>query len=260
MKLHLILFVIFSACCFSLQAQTPATSLVEEEEEVDTIYYEEEPVIFQQKLIVHSEKQVKFYLSGYASLFANHNYYIPCDGWESRVDQYKTTIDPSLNYGAGITLSYAPHKIILSGGLDYSVIREVFHYTDEENYSFESHNHFNYIDLSLTAGYWMGRDNKIASMIFSGGATYNYLLSQSGLIFDVKNAGSVIDVSDSEKLRTHQYSLTASCKFILSPQHRIKYTLEPYYMGSIATITQDKYPYLQYYNRMGLRFGVIFSM
>ena len=260
MKLSVISFFFFLACGFSVQAQTPASIISEEEEEIDTIYFEEEPVVFQQKLVIHSEKQVKFYLSGYASSFANYNYYIPCEGWESRLEQYKTTINPSLNYGAGITLSYAPHKFVVSGGLDYSAIREAFSYTDENGTSFQSKNHFNYLDLSLTAGYWMGRDNKRASMLFSGGATYNYLLSQSGEILDVKNIGSVINVADSEKLRASQYSLTASCKIIFSPQHRVKYTLEPYYMASIATITQNKYPYLQYYNRLGLRVGIIFSL
>src|SRR6478735_2415688 len=255
-----LLSLIFCFCCVSIQAQTIPSVIIDEEEEVDTVYMIEEPLVVEKSLVIHSEKTVKFYLSGYAAAFSNFNYYIPCEGYEERLTQYKATIDPSMNYSAGITLSYSPNKIIFSGGLDYSAIREKFEYTDNDGIAYSSNNQFNYLDLSLTAGYWMGRENNRTSLIVSGGASYNHLLSQQGMIYDAKNKGSVIDVASSEKLRPGQYSLTVSCKLIFKPQSRMKYNIEPYYMGSIATITQDKYPYLQYYNRVGIRFGIMFSI
>ncbi len=256
MKLRRLFAILF---CFStslVNAQTPSAGSTQ----YDTLYVQQSPVVHKRNTVIRTEQQVKFYLSGYASLFKNYNYYIPCEGWENRLNLYKGTIDPALSYAIGLNLAYAPHKFVLTGGIDFAQIREKFNYTDESGNSFSNTNQYNYLDVNLTGGYWMNRTNNWLSLIMSGGVSYNYLLGEKGNIIDVNNVNEVISVSSSEKLRPNQFSITASCKFIFKPQSRIKYTVEPYYMGSIATITQAKYPYQQYYNRVGLRFGLMVSM
>lgn len=252
----LLTFPISFLCFTSLFAQTPVVT----DTPTDTVFVQGDPIVQNQALVIKEEKTVKFYLNGYANVFANSSYYEPCPECVEFLDTYKSALTPQASYGAGISLLYAPGNWVLETGIDYALIKEKFNYTNSTGIVYHSDNKTSYADIKLTGGYWFWRSKKLCSFVFQGGLVYNRLLGASGLVNDFYFPDSVVELSASGKLRDNQLSGMVSSKFIFLPQNRFKITLEPYYMGSLSNITQHQYPYLELYNRLGLKAGFIFSL
>jgi hypothetical protein len=256
MKFLLLTFPISFLCFTSVYAQTPIIV----NDPTDTVFVQGSPVVQNKSLILNEEKTVRFYLNGYANVFSNSSYYEPCAECVEFLNAYKSALTPQASYGAGISLLYAPKNWVLETGLDYALIKEKFDFTNSLGIVYHSDNMTSYADIKLTGGYWFWRSKKTFSVVFQGGLVYNRLLGASGLVNDYYDTDNVLELSSSGKLRDNQLSGMVSGKFILLPQSRLKLTLEPYYMGSLANVTHHQYPYLELYNRLGLKAGVIFSL
>ncbi len=226
----------------------------------DTVVVKEDPLVYNVPLEVEDAQTAKFYLNGNVSVFNNYNGYKPCEGCDEFLEDYKSYVTPELNYSAGLSLLYAPKNWVLEAGVEYTQMTQKFSFTNGLDSTFESDNKQSYLDIKVTGGYWFLRDNKICSIILKGGLTYNRLLSASGLVNDFYNDNNVLELSSSGKLRDDQLSGMVAGMFIFLPQNRVKLSLEPYYMGSLSNITQKNYPYLELYNRLGVKAGVIFSL
>ena len=256
MKNFIITGFLFFATALYAVAQVP----VEDETEVDTVVINESPVVYSRPLIIQDVKTVKFYLSTFGIVFANTNYYHPCESCKEFLAAYKSSVKSKINYGGGIELTYVPRKILLSVAIDFSVIREKFDYTNASGIEYKSDNSYTYADVRFLTGYWIRRDKKNFSLIFNGGIAYSNLLNAKGYINDFTDSSRVISIASSGKLRTSQANMTVGTKIIFIPHKRLKLSIEPYYMGNIFNITKVYYPYVQFWNRFGIRTGFIFSL
>ncbi|HSZ72682.1 MAG TPA: hypothetical protein VK750_08390 [Cytophagaceae bacterium] len=258
-KLHTALFLIFFLIPFYPKAQTPE-GIDSATTEVDTVIIKEEPVVFTKSLVIEHVKTVKVYLSGYASAFTTLNYYSPCAKCEDFLNQYQSSIASKMSYSYGLELTYAPRKISLGLAADYSVIKEKLDYTSPNGTEFIHTNSTRFLDIKATAGYWFRRNKRNVSFLLNGGLVYNLLLNAEGVLNSYTDTNHVVSITDAGKLNRNQFSATLGVKTILRPAQRIKVFVEPYYMGNILSITKDYYPYAQYYNRFGMRLGIIFSL
>ncbi|MDB5271643.1 MAG: hypothetical protein JWO58_10 [Chitinophagaceae bacterium] len=261
MKPFIIASVLFLATSFYAKAQTPGDSLDLADSDVDTVIIRDEPVVYTKSLVIEDVKTVKLYLSGYTSAFTTLDYYAPCEQCEDFLKQYKASVTSKRSYSYGLELAYIPQqKVLFALGADYSVIKEKFDYSSN-GVSYTSNNSTNFIDARLTGGYWLGRNKKHVSLLVNAGVVYHRLIGAEGFINSFRDTNNVVvTIGDAEKLNSNQYSVTFSMKAILRPDKRIKVFIEPYYMGNIFSVTKEYYPYAQYYNRLGARLGMMFSI
>jgi hypothetical protein len=260
-KQFIIASLVFWTTTFYVKAQTPQDSLDLADSEVDTVIVKAEPIIYTKSLVIEDVKTVPFYLSGYASTFTTLDYYTPCEQCEDFLKQYKASVTSKMSFSYGMELTYIPKKkVLLALGADYSVIKEKFDFTSN-GIHYTNNNSTGYFDARITGGYWFRRNKKNISLLLNAGLVYHKLLRTEGVINSFRDTSNVVvNINDAGKFNRNQYSFTVSVKTILRPDKRIKVFIEPYYMGNILSVTKDYYPYAQYYNRLGVRLGFMFSI
>jgi hypothetical protein len=246
-----ILFLFVSGLSF---AQIDSTN-ISTEEEVDTVIIKKADYIIRKEVYIDEPKEYSRFLSIYGAPLYYSSYYDVCEDCKDFLTNQKRAIDPLLSYRIGLNLSFTKKKIYITPGVAFTSIRERFIASDSSE-QFNLVNHYNYLDVSLGAGYKVGT-GKI-SCIIQGYGMVSRLMQAEGKIFSTNNFTSVIPIKI-ENFKTYVFSLGVGFRFGYKLSERMQLNVEPGYRGNITTITKSKTPYVQQRNLFSTEIGVSYA-
>ncbi|MBO9699471.1 MAG: hypothetical protein J7604_04630 [Sporocytophaga sp.] len=235
-------------------AQKDSTNL-STEEEVDTVIIKKADYIIRKEVYIDEPQGNSRFLTVYGAPVYYTSYYDVCQDCKDFLTNQKKAIDPLLSYRVGLNLTFKKKKIYITPGLAFTSIREGFVANDSLDH-FDLINHYNYLDVSLAAGYKLG--NGKLSCIIQGYGIVSRLMEAEGKIISTKNFKSVIPIK-TDNFKTYVFSLGVGLRFGYNLSERLQLIVEPGYRGNITTVTKSKTPYIQQRNLFSAEMGVSYA-
>lgn len=235
-------------------AQKDSTNL-SSEEEVDTIIVKKEDYIIRKEVYIDEPQEYSRFLTVYGAPVYYTSYYDVCQDCKDFLTNQKKAIDPLLSYRVGLNLSFSKKKIYLTPGIAFTSIRERFVASDSSD-QFDLVNHYNYLDVSLAAGYKLGKGK--LSCIIQGYGIVSRLIEAEGKIISTEDFQSV-NLIKTNNFKTYVFSFGVGFRFGYNLSERLQLVVEPGYRGNITTVTKSKTPYVQQRNLFSTEIGVSYA-
>ncbi len=224
------------------------------EDDVDTIIIKKADYIIRKEVYIDEPKEYSKFLIIYGAPVYHLSYYDVCEDCKDFLTNQKNATDPLLSYKIGLNLSFERKKIYISPGVAFTSIRERFIVSDSLE-QFNLINHYNYLDVSLAAGYKIG--NGKLSCIVQGYGVASRLLGADGKIFSTNDFTSVNPITNNFK--TYVFSLGLGIRLAYQLSERLQFIIEPGYRGNITTVTKSKKPYIQQRNLFSTDIGLSYA-
>ncbi|WP_028981796.1 hypothetical protein [Sporocytophaga myxococcoides] len=250
----LLIFIVFLFVAGLSFAQIDSTNL-STEEEVDTVIIKKADYIIRKEVYIDEPKAYSRYLTFYGAPVYYASYYDVCEDCRDFLTNQKRAIDPLLSYRVGLNFSFTKKKIYITPGIAYTSIREKFIAIDSLE-QFNLFNHYNYLDLSLAAGYQLGSGK--LSCIVQGYGVVSRLLSADGKIISTEDFKSVNPIK-TDNFKTYVFSLGLGFRLGYKLSERLQLIVEPGYRFNITTVTKSKTPYVQQRNLFSAEVGVSYA-
>lgn len=219
------------------------------------IYYiQEEPVTIVEKIEIRKPKDKKEY---YLELFAAPQLFIDIkkarnnSSYLSKMDSLSEDLNA---YSAGVSLFRFKKKKYSGVSLSFTRFRYKFHYTDVKGNYGEATNRFNYLNLSLQAGYKISKKNYI--LVPYGELQICELLSMAGFALQKENPLHVFRSNTILFYRKYNIALSIGTKFIWSLKG-ISLNIEPFITGSPFSYTAKDELYVQRRITGGIKIGIV---
>lgn len=224
-------------------------------EEVDTIIIKKADYIIRKEVYIDEPKEYSRFLTVYGAPVYYTSYYDVCQDCKDFLTNQKKAIDPLLSYRVGLNLSFTKKKIYITPGVAFTSIREKFIASDSLE-QFNLVNHYNYLDVSLAAGYKVG--NGKLSGIIQGYGIVSKLMEAKGKIISTKNFTSVNSI-ETGNFKTYVFSLGLGVRLGYKLSERLQLIVEPGYRFNITTVTKSKTPYVQQRNLFSTEIGLSYA-
>ncbi|GAL82783.1 hypothetical protein MYP_9 [Sporocytophaga myxococcoides] len=246
-----IVFLFVSGLSF---AQIDTTNL-STEDEVDTVIIKKADYVIRKEVYIDEPKEYTRFLTIYGAPVYYSSYYDVCEDCKDFLTNQKRAADPLLSYRIGLNLSFTKEKIYITPGVAFTSVRERFIAGDfSEQYNLV--NHYNYLDVSLAAGYKVG-DGKL-NCVIQGYGVVSRLIEAEGKIISTKDFTSVNSIK-TDNFKTYVFSLGLGFRLGYKLSERLQLIVEPGYRGNISTVIKSKTPYVQQRNFFSTEIGLSFA-
>jgi hypothetical protein len=239
-------------------AQSPADSLQEQEEEIDTVRVKKKVFVSKTVYAPPLKKENIFFISAYVGAYTDKSYYNVCESCKSYFDSVQAATSFALSYTYGLQIAYSPKKWYLALGASSAHYRSRFNFTDSIGQAYNTINALNSIDFNFAGGYWFRKEKQGLSYMALGGLSYALLNSVSGSTLSRENSGRVVDLKDEIAFSPTQISINATLRLLYPLFSKVKAFGDLFYAYDVKTIIKANNEFVQQRNMYGLKLGLMY--
>jgi hypothetical protein len=237
-----------------LLAQSPADSAQADVEQIDTVRVKKK--VFVNKIVYAPpvKKENVFFISGYAGVFSEQSYYKVCESCTGYFDKVQAATSKMPSYNYGLSFSYSRNQLYFSAGLEGSIYRQKFQYTDSLAQTYSATNELKTLALSALGGYWFRKDKNGLSFMLLAGASYGALYAISGNTLSRKHSDRVVELKDEIEYFPTQVIINGTIRILYPVVKKIKIFGDLFYGYDIKTFIKTS-EIVQQRNMYGLKIG-----